>query len=150
MKDIRKEIIGHLPYGEKFLFVDQLTKVGPDGIEGNYTYKQNEVFYTSHFPGKPVTPGVIMIETLAQIGVVCFFVYIMMTEKGITDFSRMKPAFTSCEVDFLKPVFPGDKVHVKSKKIYFRLNKFKCYAEMTNDQGEMLCKGHLSGIYLEA
>ena len=148
--DIGKKIIDKLYYGPSFTFVDEITEVNDEGIVGSYTFKENESFYESHFPDMPVTPGVIMIESLGQIGVVCYFIYIMMTENDIEDFSNIKPVFTSCEIDFFKPVFPGEKVTVKSRKIYFRLKKLKCYAEMTNNKGEIVCKGHLSGIYLES
>lgn len=149
MEELSNKIIEQLPFGDKFTFVDEITEASLDEFEGVYTFREDEIFYPYHFKEMPVTPGVIIIETMGQIGVVCFFIYIMMKEKGLTDFSKIKPAPTSCEVDFLKPIFPGDKVTVRSKKIYFRLNKLKCHVEMTNQRGEAVCKGYLSGISLD-
>ncbi|MEQ9426680.1 MAG: hotdog domain-containing protein [Cyclobacteriaceae bacterium] len=150
MSKISDDIISHLPFGEGFTFVDNITRVDLEGVVGQYTFSGNEFFFKDHFPGKPTAPGSIMIEVAGQIGVVCYFIYYMMTEKGITDFSKMKPVFSESQILFLKPIFPGDTVTVKSKKIYFRLKKMKCYIEMTNKQDDVVCKGHLSGIYLQA
>jgi len=56
---------------ETFLFVDTIQKVDEDGVIGTYRYDESLAFYKGHFIDKPVTPGVILTETMAQIGVVC-------------------------------------------------------------------------------
>jgi 3-hydroxyacyl-[acyl-carrier-protein] dehydratase len=72
-----KEIIHYLPYREPFLFVDELTEVSEQLVEGLYTFKESAFFYRGHFKDNPITPGVILTETMAQIGVVCLGIYLL-------------------------------------------------------------------------
>ena len=138
---LMNDILGKLPYGSEFLFVDELTELSEDGIKGTYTYKPDEYFYASHFKDNPVTPGIILIETMAQIGLVCFGIYLLGDKSE--DF---KMAFSSAEVNFLKPVLPGEKVTVSSQKLYFRFGKLKCKVQMRNELDEIVCEGVLSGM----
>ena len=47
------------------------------GAEGFYTFKEDEYFYQGHFKDNPITPGVILTEVMAQIGVVCLGIYLL-------------------------------------------------------------------------
>ena len=51
--------------------MDEIIKIDEDGVEGVYTFDENLEFYKGHFKENPVTPGVILTEVMAQIGVVC-------------------------------------------------------------------------------
>ena len=138
-----KEIISKLPYQIPFLFVDELTKISKNGITGNYTFKKDEYFYKGHFKENPVTPGVILTEAMAQIGLVCLGVYLM-NEKSLN--SKPQVALTSNAIEFYLPVFPEEKVIVISEKEYFRFNKLKCKVKMFNTSNELVCRGHISGM----
>lgn len=140
------EIIKNLPYQKPFLFVDELTKISETGIIGNYTFKENEFFYEGHFKENPITPGVILTETMAQIGVVCLGIFLLKEEI----YSDKKPqiALTSNEVDFYLPVLPNEKVTVISEKEYFRFNKLKCIVKMMNSKNELVCRGTISGMII--
>ncbi|WP_317902451.1 3-hydroxyacyl-ACP dehydratase FabZ family protein [Cerina litoralis] len=137
-----QNIIEKLPYSEPFLFVDQLNHLDENGAEGSYTFKEELDFYRGHFDGNPVTPGVILTECCAQIGLVCIGLYLF-SESNIlhSDFGLF-----SSEMEFYLPVYPGETVTVSSKKIYFRFHKLKCEVKMYNAQGKMVCKGTLSGM----
>lgn len=136
------EILQQLPYSSPFLFVDELLNVDENGATGTFTFKENLDFYKGHFKNNPITPGVILTETMAQIGLVCLGIFLTGTE--LTKESQI--GLTSTDIEFLKPVFPGEKVTVISEKIYFRFNKLKCKVKMLNENSEIICEGIIAGI----
>ena len=139
-----KEIIDRLPYASPFLFVDEITAVDENSIVGHYTYHKDLVFYKGHFKDSPITPGVILTETMAQIGLVAFGIYMMKEETADKD--NIEIAMTSTSIDFFLPVMPSEKVTVKSYKEYFRFNKLKCKVEMYNQENNLVCRGTISGM----
>ncbi len=142
-----QEILDRLPYKSSFRFVDEITALDSNGITGNYTLHRDAFFYEDHFPGNPVTPGVIITEIMAQIGLVSFGIYLMLQESDKSNADEnVFPLFTSTDVSFLKIVLPGEKLTVVSKKQYFRFNKLKCYIEMMNVENELVARGFFSGI----
>jgi 3-hydroxyacyl-[acyl-carrier-protein] dehydratase len=141
-------ILNQLPYKSSFRFVDEILSLDENGVTGNYTLRSDSFFYEDHFPGNPVTPGVIITEIMAQIGLVVLGIYLI-SDKAEVNPSNEKgilPLFTSNEVSFYKMVLPGEKVTVISKKQYFRFDKLKCYIEMMNESGELVARGTFSGI----
>jgi 3-hydroxyacyl-[acyl-carrier-protein] dehydratase len=137
-----QEIIAKLPYSEPFLFVDELISIDENGAEGTFKFDENLEFYKGHFKEKPITPGVILTEVMAQIGLVCLGIYLLNNE-----FSKNTSiALTSTNIDFLKPVFPNEKVTVISEKMYFRFGKLKCKVTMKNEKEEVVCRGEIAGI----
>ena len=139
-----QSIIDLLPYQAPFLFVEELTLVSKNGIEGYYTFKEDEYFYRGHFKDSPITPGVILIEVMAQIGVVCLGVLLLKEQASKTE--KPQIALTSNQVDFFLPVQPKERVRVVSEKIYFRFNKLKCKVHLFNDKNELVCRGTISGM----
>ena len=140
-------IIDLLPYTHPFLFVDEIISVNDQEISGLYQIKPDEYFFKGHFPGNPVVPGVIVTEVMAQIGLVCFGIYLLKSEE--TNTTKRYPVFTSSKVDFLEIVKPGDQLKVHSKKLYFRFNKLKCNVECENiTTGKLVCRGEMDGLIL--
>ena len=151
------KILNLIPQKSPFRFIDQILEVNDQFIIGSYKFKKDEFFYQGHFPSKPVTPGVILTETAAQIGLVAFGIYLENQKKAGAlalknlEENNLSPnfgmAFTSVEMDYLKPVFPEDQVFVKAEKVYFRFNKLKVKAKMYFESDEIICKGELSGMF---
>ena len=139
------DIIQALPFSEPFLFVDEIIQADGKGITGAYRFRPESFFYKGHFKGNPVTPGVILTETMAQIGLVCLGIWLLQQEKR--SFEGMV-ALSNTNVDFFKAVIPGERVVVTSKKEYFRFNKLKCHVKMSNSNGETVCKGVMSGMLI--
>jgi len=139
------EIIAKLPYSKPFLFVDEITSINENGVVGNYTFDENLDFYKGHFKDNPVTPGVILTEVMAQIGVVCLGIYLLNNDIN----KNTIIALTSSEIEYLKPVFPKEKVVVISEKIYFRFGKLKCKVKMINNSGIEVCNGTIAGMIYE-
>ena len=138
------QIIKLLPYQQPFLFVDELTMISNEGITGNYTFKPTEYFYKGHFKNNPITPGVILTECMAQIGVVCLGIYIL--KEKISNEKNLQIALTSSQIDFFLTVFPNEKVTVISEKEVYRFNKLKCKVKMLNEKNELVCRGVISGM----
>jgi 3-hydroxyacyl-[acyl-carrier-protein] dehydratase len=146
-------ILNYLPYKSSFLFVDDITSLDDNGVTGEYTLKADSFFYEDHFPGNPVTPGVIITEIMAQIGLVVLGIHLMLKEKDHEGFEMHEDSFpllTSTNVEFYKMVLPEEKVTVTSKKQYFRFGKLKCAVEMYNTRSELIAKGVFSGVIKNA
>ena len=138
------QIIHLLPYQKPFLFVDELTTISKDGMIGNYTFKADEYFYKGHFKSNPVTPGVILTECMAQIGLVCLGIYLFKDEISNRMLSQI--ALTSSQIDFFLTVAPNEKVTVISEIDFYRFNKLKCQVKMLNQKNELVCRGIISGM----
>lgn len=139
-----KNIISKLPYSKPFLFVDELVHVDENGAEGTFTFSADLDFYKGHFKDNPITPGVILTETMAQIGLVCFGIYLLGNDFN----TESKVALTSSEIEYLKPIYPNEKVTVISEKIYFRFGKLKCKVKMFNANDEEVCGGTIAGMII--
>jgi len=138
------EIIALLPYQKPFLFVDGINDVSENGITGDYTFKEDEFFYKGHFKDNPLTPGVILTECMAQIGLVCLGIFLLKDELKKTN--KPQIALTSHQMDFYLPVLPSEKVTIVSEKEVFRFNKLKCKVKMLNKDGELVARGIISGM----
>lgn len=148
-----KEIQDVLPYSHPFLFVDHLESVDKDGSSGHYTFPADSYFYKGHFPEFPITPGVILTECCAQIGVVAYGIFLYNLDHPGARIRMVNPepidvsiALADTYIDFKTPVFPGEKVFVKSTLVYYRFHKLKCEVVMTKEDGKIACKGTISGV----
>jgi 3-hydroxyacyl-[acyl-carrier-protein] dehydratase len=140
------DILLQLPYSKPFRFVDAIDEIDESHIKGSFHLQPELEFYKGHFTHYPITPGVILTEIMAQIGLVCLGIYLL--EDTITD-TKIPFVMTSSSIDFYKPVYPDETVFVEGEKIYFRFGKLKCKVEMKNDKGETICDGHIEGIQIQ-
>lgn len=136
-------ILEKLPYSAPFLFVDTLEAIDEQQVTGSFTFRPDMDCYKGHFKGYPVTPGVLLTEVMAQIGLVCLGIYLTGGPDGVSF------ALTSTHVDFMRPVLPGEKVRVTGEKMYFRFGKLKCRVTMTNAQGETVSSGEIAGMIID-
>lgn len=136
-------VVDNLPYSRPFLFVDELTRLDENGVEGAYRFHADAAFYEGHFKENPVTPGVLLTECCAQIGLVCLGIFLLGVKEQLKD---LKIGMSSSEMDFLIPVFPGEQVRVVSELEYFRFHKLKCKVKMYNEEDKLVCKGSLAGM----
>ncbi|MGB5371431.1 MAG: FabA/FabZ family ACP-dehydratase [Flavobacteriaceae bacterium] len=140
----KEDILALLPFERPFLFVDEIVEVTGEGAVGYFTFHRELDFYKGHFKDNPVTPGVILTECCAQIGLVTLGIFLLGIEKEIP--TQLQIGLSSTQMDFLLPVYPGEKVMVRSVKEYFRFNKLKCYVTMYNERSQLVCKGAISGM----
>ena len=95
-----------LPHRYPFLLVDRVMEIEPDKrILAYKNITQNEPFFTGHFPGKPIMPGVLIIEALAQAG----GLLTQLSHIGETD-NRMFYMVKVESARFKKMVVPGDRL----------------------------------------
>jgi 3-hydroxyacyl-[acyl-carrier-protein] dehydratase len=104
-----EEIMKILPHAFPFLLVDRIVEIEPGkrivGIK-NVTY--NEPFFPGHFPGRPIMPGVLIVEAMAQTAGVLAF-------KSMPEEQQGKPVYFLGidNVRFRKPVVPGDQLRLE-------------------------------------
>jgi 3-hydroxyacyl-[acyl-carrier-protein] dehydratase len=100
-------ILGHLPHRHPFLLVDRVLEIHPgQNIRALKNVTYNEPFFTGHFPSRPLMPGVMVIEALAQTAAILSFV-----TAGVLPDETTR--FYLAELDrarFRKPVMPGDQL----------------------------------------
>ena len=104
-----KDIIKILPHRHPFLFVDMITEleVG-ERVVGIKNVTINEYFFTGHFPGKPIMPGVLVIEAMAQVGGILAR---LSEPESMTNKRDNAICFVAIDkVKFRKPIFPGDQI----------------------------------------
>jgi UDP-3-O-[3-hydroxymyristoyl] N-acetylglucosamine deacetylase/3-hydroxyacyl-[acyl-carrier-protein] dehydratase len=110
-----QDIMKVLPHRYPFLLVDRILEVEPGKrIVGLKNVTINEPFFSGHFPGHPVMPGVLIVEAMAQTGG-------MMLMDSVEDPESKVVYFMSLDnVKFRKPVVPGDQLRFELEMVKFR------------------------------
>lgn len=139
-----ERILRVLPQQKPFRYVEEIISLDETHVVGSYTFKEDEWFYQGHFPGNPITPGVILLESMAQIGIASLAIHLFLLS-GRDPEDRVT-FFQSANVDFLHPVKPGDKVIVKAEKLFFKMGKIKANVEMLLDSEVPVARGTLIGM----
>ena len=96
------QIMQILPHRHPFLFIDKILKITDNSIVGLKYVSPDESYFKGHFPGRPVMPGVLQIEAMAQVGGVLVLNTFPDPENYLTFFGRIENA------KFKRPVEPGD------------------------------------------
>ena len=97
-----EQIMSILPHRPPFLFVDKILSISENSIKGLKYVSPDEPYFKGHFPGRPVMPGVLQIEAMAQVGGVLVLSSFPDPENYLTFFGRIENA------KFKRPVEPGD------------------------------------------
>ncbi len=101
------EIMKRLPHRPPFLLVDKIYELTEDSVLGTKNVTMNEPFFVGHFPGKPVMPGVLQIEAMAQTGGILALSTVEDPENYLTYFIKID------NVKFKQQVVPGDTLIFK-------------------------------------
>ncbi len=116
-----------IPHREPFLLVDRLLEIRPgEGAIGEWTLTGEEWFFPGHFPGRPTTPGVLMVESIAQVGAVA----VLADER----FTGKLPLFGGVEhARFRRQVLPGETLRVECVMTRLSARAGKGYGTATVD-----------------
>jgi 3-hydroxyacyl-[acyl-carrier-protein] dehydratase len=142
------QILNTVPQQYPFRFIDDILELDDEHIVGAYRFREDEYFYQGHFPDRPITPGVILIETMAQTGVVAFGLYLKMMQQHSSPEAtkELMTLFTLAEgVEFVGVVLPGEQVIIRGQKVYFRMGSIKSKVSMERENGEIVSSGVLAG-----
>ena len=140
------EVLARVPQQEPFRFVDELLELSEERAVGRYRWRPEADFYRGHFPGNPVTPGVLLVESMAQCGVVPIALFRFFQELDESEAEKFQTLFTDAQIDFSGVVRPGDVVTTESRVIFYRRRKLKVEATMTTADGKIVCAGQLAGM----
>jgi len=134
-----------LPYGENFRFIDKFQEATRNGIVARYRFREDHAFFSDHFPDRPITPGVILLEAMCQCGMVAQGLYLLAVETGLENARRHRFLFTNSEAEWLQPVYPGDSVVMRSELLAWRQRRVRASVQMMSEAGTLLAKSIVCG-----
>jgi 3-hydroxyacyl-[acyl-carrier-protein] dehydratase len=132
-----EQILNLLPHRYPFALVDRVVAYEPGRLAvaiKNVTF--NEPHFQGHFPGRPLMPGVLIVEAMAQVG---GLIVTQMPDlpKGLFVFAGID------EVRFRRPVVPGDQLRLSCELISLRRRRFGKVRAVATVAGELVCSGTL-------
>lgn len=139
-------ILKIMPHRYPFLLVDRIIDFIPDDtIVGIKNVTFNEPFFQGHFPGKPIMPGVMIVEAMAQCGFMLLMNSIDGAENKLAYFAAID------KVKFRKPVIPGDQLIFEMKLLAYRSGIGKISGKAYKDilGGELACEGEFTAAIVD-
>src|SRR5262245_33716371 len=140
-------VLEAMPHRPPFRFVDEIVELDDEHIVAAYRFPADADFYRGHFPGNPITPGVLLLEAMAQAGVVAHGIYLVCRAAGGPPQLTL---FTDATVEFTGIVRPGQRVLIRGRKLVFRRRVLRSVVEMTLENGTVVCSGTLTGMGVPA
>ena len=137
------EIQALLPHRYPFLLVDRVLELEPDRrIVGIKNVTVNEPFFQGHFPGRPVMPGVLILEAMAQVGGLLAF-------KSLGAATRPVVYLTGVDgAKFRRPVVPGDRLRFEIDVVKKRAPFWKMMGKAFVD-AELVCEAEVTAMVTE-
>ena len=106
------KVLERIPHRPPFLFVDEIVSETPELLVARRTWRADEDFYGGHYPGAPITPGVLLCESVFQAG--ALHLSRTLAEQGVPPGVPLLVKIS--DVRFRNPVFPGDAVTIEVRK----------------------------------
>lgn len=132
-----EEIQALLPHRYPFLLVDRIIDyVAGEKAVGIKNVTVNEPFFQGHFPGRPLMPGVLIVEAMAQVG------GIVLTQ--LPEMERSLFVFAAIDgVRFRRPVVPGDQLVMTLELLSVKRRRFAKMRGIAQVDGQLACEGEL-------
>ena len=122
------EILQVVPHRYPFLLVDRIVEIEPGKrIVGIKNVTINEQFFVGHFPGAPVMPAVLILESMAQVSGILMYRVLADREKKLIYFTGIESA------KFRRPVLPGDQLRIEMELRHRRNNFGKMHGKALVD-----------------
>jgi beta-hydroxyacyl-ACP dehydratase FabZ len=137
-----EKIIEIMPHRYPFLLIDRAEIINENEVIGIKNVTYNEPFFQGHFPGDPIMPGVLIIESMVQAGGLLLLHRLKDPKKANVYFTSINNA------KFRKPVRPGDILQHKVKLIAFRPNFCKLEGSSFVDE-QLVAEGSFSAAIVE-
>jgi len=132
-----------LPHRYPFLMVDKIVDLIPkERVIGIKNVSVNEPFFEGHFPGHPIMPGVLIVESMAQTGSILLLDAIENPEEKLAYFMAMQ------NVRFRKPVYPGDQLQIEVELQRFRSSSCKMTGKAFVS-GELVCEAEFMAAIVD-
>ena len=146
-RQLLQQTLDLIPHQPPFRFIDDILDADETAITATYRFREDESFYKGHFPENPITPGVILIETMAQTGVVAMGIYQLLTQGILThEIKQITTLFAIADsVEFTGMVLPGEEVIISGEMMYLRKRNIKAKTHISRQNGEIVCSGILTG-----
>ncbi len=111
-----EEVLQAIPHRPPFLFIDKVVETRDNGIVCSRAFRADEKFYEGHYPNAPLTPGVLLCESVFQAAAI--FLVKKARASGDADFAKRTPVLCRIEnAKFKGMVFPGDEILIEVKEI---------------------------------
>lgn len=139
-----KEILNYIPHRYPFLLVDRIVEIhGDEKIVGIKNVSFNENFFQGHFPNRPVMPGVLICEAMAQVGAI--FAH---DARGGKEDNKVFMLTGLDNVKFKRPVEPGDQLRMELTILKRRGSFWKMQGVATVD-GKLVAQAEISAMEVE-
>lgn len=102
------EVLAAIPHRPPFLLVDEIVERDERRIVCRKTFTGEEYFYAGHYPGQPITPGVLLCEAAMQAGAILVSQHIDAGREGVPVATRMN------DVRFKRVVRPGETIDIEA------------------------------------
>lgn len=135
-----------VPQRPPFLFLDEIEALTAASALGRYRFKADEWFFKGHFPGNPIVPGAIQIETMAQL--MAAVGAVSAREAGLSLRALLFASVNQCQ--FHKPLGPGDEVLVSVERDWLRLRTLQARTALRHAAtGDLVCEAVLRGVTVQ-